>query len=854
MIKPAGKKKKGIASILILLFILIIPITAAIVFYSVKSSPSKTIRASSFTTAGQPFTACTTNCGDPRGFCDTWTGGFCDDYRDIYCPVHCEFPATVNRTTKNDITTFSSTDPSYVPAGIHGAPPFCYDSKGQAVTLPIPDPETAAAAIGGVECNGFFGNDQEHFHSQVEDGDFGIAINRITQPIDFTGRTGHIHFDVDLKTSARRYVRMMLSPQLTKMVVDDRGDNARPCPALDLWFINGSIKSNEYKGGAGNCSGSIYGNVFDSPNGYRYYGTENIRDHIDVYVSRTHLKVTITHPDNKTIDVPWDGVIPDVGFEQAYLYLVQASYNPVKDSPLGDSHGTIAAEAYPESQIFHWDNVAFDGPALPNNYFTPIGSRDVMFNVYGAMNCTVAGVAARAVSTPFESSSGYHGYGWLSWIARLPDDGTSVSRSDVKCSGGGSGDPTGFNFFDGVPRSFEVVRQGAPGGGTGGSPSPTPVLSPSPTGVATPTPTVVPTPIPTPIPTPSPSPKPTPSPVPSPCTTCTTGTVNFNDWTGGFEQAYSGQYPTGLIDWGTNQWFITSAWRQMTTPDISFNGPAGLSAATFRFISPRRVANIDVFNGGTVASSVSISCDSTVKVQTVNVDQYVTINTGFSSPCTSVTLSSSNGWDTNFDNIAYDMGVGLPSPIPTPIPSTGSFTAQYFPNTTLSGSAVATVNNVASANFDWGLNSPTPPFGAGLPVNNFSVRFSGDFNFDGSTYRFNASGDDGIRVIVDGTTIIDGWRDQQTTTYNALKTLSGVHNVVITYYDHTGHAVVRANWVHAATCFDMTGDGRVSQSDVNVVGAHNAAKGVTPWDVNGDKVVNSLDLDIVSKKLGTSCS
>ena len=33
--------------------------------------------------------------------------------------------------------------------------------------------------------------------------------------------------------------------------------------------------------------------------------------------------------------------------------------------------------------MFHWDNVAFDGPTLPMNSLTPAGSEDVVFNVMG---------------------------------------------------------------------------------------------------------------------------------------------------------------------------------------------------------------------------------------------------------------------------------------------------------------------------------------------------------------------------------------------------------------------------------------------------------------------------------------
>ena len=95
----------------------------------------------------------------------------------------------------------------------------------------------------------------------------------------------------------------------------------------------------------------------------------------------------------------------------------------------------------------------------------------------------------------------------------------------------------------------------------------------------------------------------------------------------------------------------------------------------------------------------------------------------------------------------------------------GQFSAQYFSNTTLTGTPTrtaceATINNV------WGAGGP-----AGLPVDNFSVRWTGRFNFAGGGATFTARADDGIRVFLDGTQIIDGWRDQPATTYTANYTL-----------------------------------------------------------------------------------
>src|SRR5262249_55134203 len=119
----------------------------------------------------------------------------------------------------------------------------------------------------------------------------------------------------------------------------------------------------------------------------------------------------------------------------------------------------------------------------------------------------------------------------------------------------------------------------------------------------------------------------------------------------------NGQYPAGLIDWGFNVWFIASPWGQFTTNSISFNG-AGPTSASFTFISgPRGVGGVDAVNGGTTASNVSLACPrQTTSSVSVAPNQLLTITTGWTGTCSSVTVGSNNDWFTNFDNLAIDTG------------------------------------------------------------------------------------------------------------------------------------------------------------------------------------------------------
>ena len=51
-----------------------------------------------------------------------------------------------------------------------------------------------------------------------------------------------------------------------------------------------------------------------------------------------------------------------------------------------------------------------------------------------------------------------------------------------------------------------------------------------------------------------------------------TDTITFDD-TVGQDRVLNGQYPNGVIDWGTNAWYLSAPWRQFTTKSIGFNGP-----------------------------------------------------------------------------------------------------------------------------------------------------------------------------------------------------------------------------------------------------------------------------------------
>jgi PA14 domain len=122
-----------------------------------------------------------------------------------------------------------------------------------------------------------------------------------------------------------------------------------------------------------------------------------------------------------------------------------------------------------------------------------------------------------------------------------------------------------------------------------------------------------------------------------------------------------------------------------------------------------------------------------------------------------------------------------------PPPPPDPFSAEYFDNSTLSGSPVLTRSDDA-IDFDWCEGTPGPL----VPSDRFSARWTRTTSYAAGTYRFAVTGDDGIRVLVDGVVVVDGWNYQSPTTYTADVALpEGEHTVVVEYFEWTGGAVAK---------------------------------------------------------------
>lgn len=124
------------------------------------------------------------------------------------------------------------------------------------------------------------------------------------------------------------------------------------------------------------------------------------------------------------------------------------------------------------------------------------------------------------------------------------------------------------------------------------------------------------------------------------------------------------------------------------------------------------------------------------------------------------------------------------------------WTGQYYNNNSFSGSPAITRID-SSINFDYGSGSAIDGF---VGSDNFSIRWTGTQTIAAATYVFTATADDGVRVTIDGTIIIDQLGASGENTYQSTVALSGdSHSITVDYVEQTGDARVSLSWQQSTT-------------------------------------------------------
>jgi hypothetical protein len=488
--------------------------------------------------------------------------------------------------------------------------------------------------------------------------------------LDFRNGPATLEWDMSTqRTSSRDWVDFMLLPfdpsrgDLQGPMALNMQDFHTPKDGLQVELVGGGnvlMPHTFLSAPAPGCASGSYfkGAVYDCRFSFDGYHTWDMilaanglapsavrRNHFRIEVSKTHLKVGF-QPTPGSAYFNWvDSDIPNgLKFDEAVVQLNQRAYNPMK--PCGPGAGTARVEDGWEGNCraatWHWDNVSVSPAELIS--IIPSDKRRV----------TYPGGTVR-FAQPAPANSFIKAAGGATDTQYSLDGGATWRTLDIV--GPKAPPEVGDSYWTAVPAGTQSVQfrgssqnwsiqdmylwsRSATTGGTVTPPTATPTATPVTPPTATPTATPV-----TPVPN-----VPTPTSTPISAGTGTNQTVNFDTLTNA-NRPFSGQYPTGAIDWGTNRWYLSGPFGAFTTNSVGFNG-AGPTSAAFTFVTPRRLLKLDAYNGGTVSSTVTVSCagQTTVSV-VVPARGSATLSPNWTQPCSVVTIGSSDGWDTNFDNL-----------------------------------------------------------------------------------------------------------------------------------------------------------------------------------------------------------
>jgi hypothetical protein len=131
----------------------------------------------------------------------------------------------------------------------------------------------------------------------------------------------------------------------------------------------------------------------------------------------------------------------------------------------------------------------------------------------------------------------------------------------------------------------------------------------------------------------------------------------------------------------------------------------------------------------------------------------------------------------------------------------------YYPTLSFGGTPVTRVD--PTINFNWNGAAPAPT----IPGTGFSVRWTGQIQAQFSeTYTFTTTADDGIRLWVNGTLLIDDWVDQATTTKSGTIALVAgqEYTIKVEYYQDTGGDVAELQWSSPSTPLEVVPQSQLS--------------------------------------------
>jgi len=120
---------------------------------------------------------------------------------------------------------------------------------------------------------------------------------------------------------------------------------------------------------------------------------------------------------------------------------------------------------------------------------------------------------------------------------------------------------------------------------------------------------------------------------------------------------------------------------------------------------------------------------------------------------------------------------------------------EYFNNPTLSGEPVVNryeADGSRPLEHDWGAGSPVPGI---IAATNWSVRYVGRFRFESGNYLFTARADDGVRLFINDTPIVDNWRDGVTDLQRRFNGIGAdTHTIRVEFYNRSSPGRLSIWW------------------------------------------------------------
>jgi hypothetical protein len=115
----------------------------------------------------------------------------------------------------------------------------------------------------------------------------------------------------------------------------------------------------------------------------------------------------------------------------------------------------------------------------------------------------------------------------------------------------------------------------------------------------------------------------------------------------------SGQYPSGVIDWGQDEWQIGTPYGKFGTFTLALVDPQARQGQ-FHFCTPRVFDGMDVYNGGDAEATIVIRSPEIREISfTIKPNELRRVRTAWRDPSSVVSFEITNGQAVRFDNLAY---------------------------------------------------------------------------------------------------------------------------------------------------------------------------------------------------------